>query len=142
MLPRRPQLLCLVHAAEGELAGGNRAACVAEVDLSDLWTDQVGAVVVVVASLGKGGVLGHLELVAVVVRLLLLLDLRLDRLRLVVVVLRIEQKGCSCGADQTEVIVDIAVVGGRASAHVSLGHVACDFLERLTCSADAATLCI
>ena len=140
MLSGRAQLLCIVHAAEGELTGCNGTACIAEVDLCDLGTDQVRTIVVIVASFGEGGMLRHLELIAVVVRLLLLLDLRLDGLGLVVVVLRIEQKGRSSGADQTEIVIDIAIVGVMAPAHVSLGHVAGYLLERLACSADAALI--
>ena len=82
----------------------------------------------------------HLELIAIIIRLLLLLDLRLDRLGLVVVVLRIEQKGGSSGADQTEIIIDIAKVGVMAPAHVSFGHVTSYLLERLACCADAALI--
>ena len=67
MLPGRAQLLCIVHAAEGELAGRNGTACIAEVDLSDLGTDQVSTVVVIVAPFSECGMLCHLELIAIVI---------------------------------------------------------------------------
>ena len=144
--------LSLVLLTEGKLAGDHTATSVAVyVDFSDLWTDQLGALVVEFSVLlGHGRerrVLGHLELAATRVVLLRLLPLvvlvqhlRLGLLLPLLKVLRVQQQACACRADQTE---SVAIVEGPIQVELvfSVQH-ARYFLQRLASGSCAALLSV